>query len=203
MPSRPLDAPKAALTRYRERLEEEMDRQELSDRALSKRINEAGYPLSHTALVKTRTGTRQPTLDEALRTTAALGYRSLDVFMLGQQANRIPEAVHRFQEEVTAGTEELDAALDAALRALAQAMSDPAATTALSAAQPGWREEYSRRLLTETRWVAKRQVSRWLERLQDLETVLEAAAPPQNEDLEAMATELMHLYRGRAGKTNG
>ena len=148
---------------YRERLNEEMKEQGETDRSLAKKVEEAGYPLSFTALNKTRAGTRQPSMDEVYEVVRVLGYGSLDAFLEGPKYVRIARAALAVGPGVAREGMVFRGYVHELMRDLARALQDPEAVAALDEKHPGWRTEYRNGIRQDLRWAVDDLLALWNE----------------------------------------
>jgi hypothetical protein len=170
--------PTHTLATYRQRLDAEMKAQGLTDRDLSAKLGEEGFPLAHTGIYRTRAGDRQPTLDECVTVAHVLGYPSLEAFLAGPAFVRITNATNALVSLITMGGAQFVTAVQEALLDVSYAVSDDEARAALQGTNPNWREEYFKGMSHDLRWAQRSQVVLWGEVSARLAEIFEVE-PPQ------------------------
>lgn len=172
MPPRDPRQPDRVTERYRERLNDEMTEHGYTDRSLAEKLTEAGFPIGHTAIFKTRKGTRQPSLDECMWIARKVfGYRDLDSFIEGPITVRIWSAVQGIQFAVNRLPIEQRAAFHDALRDLSHALQDAEAVAVLDEKVPDWRQSYLAGMRHDLRWIMRDLVALWRETEERLEEI--------------------------------
>lgn len=201
MPKRTPGQPERFVDRYRQRLTEEMADQGETDRSLADKLGRAGYPITFSAIYKTRTGTRQPAMDECYEVARALGYPSLDVFLDGPLYVRVARAANRVASEILYRGADLRGAVHEALHDLDRAIRDPRAIAAADAANPRWREELYGGMEADLRWIMRDQIALWGETLNRLQEIAEGIPQPDPDEVEALRAELVaHWTKQEEGR---
>lgn len=152
MPKRTPRQPTRFVSRYRERLTQDMESKRETDRSLADKLTAGGYPISFTAIYKTRTGTRQPAMDECFAVAHVLGYASLDEMLEGPGWVRVRQAEERVTTAYRAGVMEAREAATQALLELRDVVRDPDVVAQMDARMPRWREEGCEVMQAEIQW---------------------------------------------------
>ena len=160
MPPRLPNQPDRGIKRYRERLNQEMKEKGETDRSLADKLTEAGFPVPHTSIYKTRAANRQPTLDECMAVAGVFGYATLDDFLAGPATMRVIDAVAHLNQAMSLGMIQVRHEVQAALTELRWALNDPEVIAALDKQDPDWRHSY-RQVETDLRWLKDDQDRLW------------------------------------------
>lgn len=158
------------MDRYRKRLSEEMKERGETDRSLAKKVTDAGFPVSFTMINKTRSGNRQPNIDECNAVAWVFGYPTLDDFLEGPPTVRVVNAVARLNGALSLGMT-MRAEVDRALHDLSVALDDPEAVRLMDKQNANWRTEYRDGIERDLRWVLEDQTRLWgltFEKIRDI-----------------------------------
>lgn len=187
MPKRTPGQPERFMDRYRTRLDEEMKAQGETDRSLSDKLAEAGYSVSFSSIYKTRTGTRQPAMDECYEVARVLGYPNLDYFLDGPMFIRIARAAGKVARETALGWLEVRSRVTEALYELDDAVRDPKSAAAADIDNPAWRQEFYSGIERDIRWTMREQAALAEETLRRLAEIFsDTTAEPDAGTVEEM-----------------
>lgn len=191
MPPRLPKQPTRVMDRYRQRLNEEMKANGETDRSLAKKMEDAGFPVPFSSINKTRSGTRQPSLDECATVAWIFGFASVEDFLNGPKWLEIQRAADRIPAEMLHWGTETRQALHEAVYDFSRAMSDPQAVAAADASNPAWREEMRVGMTNDLRWAMRDVLALWKETTDRLEEAFNGIPEVDPAAVEAMRAEML------------